>query len=55
MKRYSLGIATGGEHRLRKAIEAEVRREHEEELAATTDHWQKAALEAKIEEEIKSA
>ena len=53
MKKDSLGIATGGEGRLRKAIEAQVRREHEDELSATTEHWQKVAIEEKIEREIK--
>jgi len=49
----SLGIAKGGERRLRKIIEAQVRREHENELAATTEHWQKMAVEEKIEREIR--
>jgi hypothetical protein len=53
MRMNSLGIAAGGERRLREAIEAQVRREHEEELAAATGHWEKAAVEAKIRREIK--
>ena len=53
MKKEFLGIATGGEHRLRKAVEAQVRREHEDELSAATKYWQKVAIEEKIEHEIK--
>src|SRR5216117_2750548 len=52
MKRNALGITTGGEQRLRKTIEAQVRREHQDELSAATDHWQKAAIKEKIEQEI---
>ena len=52
MKRDSLGIAVGGERRLRKAIEAQVRREHEDELSATTEHWQKVAIEERIDREV---
>jgi hypothetical protein len=52
MKKHSLGIATGGEHRLRKAIEAQVRREYEDMLSAATGHWQKAEIEVKIRREI---
>ena len=52
MKKDSLRIATGGERRLRKAIEAEVRLKYEKELSATTEHWQKAATEEKVESEI---
>ena len=48
-----LGIAEGGEDRLRQAIEAQVRREHLDELAATNDHWKKADIEEKIKREIK--
>ena len=53
MKRNALGIATGGKQRLRKAIEAQVRREHQDELSDAPDHWQKAAIEEKIEQEVK--
>ncbi len=49
MKRNALGIATGGTQRLRKAIEVQVRREHQDELSAAIDHWQKAAIEEKVE------
>jgi hypothetical protein len=48
----TLGISTGGEKRLRDAIEDQVRREHEAELAAAVEHWQKAAIEDKIAEEV---
>ena len=53
MKKDQMGIAVGGERRLRKAIEAQVRREHEAELSTAADHWQKVAIEEKIEREIK--
>ena len=48
-----LGIAEGGEDRLRQAIEDQVRREHQDELSATNDHWKKADLEEKTRREIK--
>ena len=38
---------------MRKAIKVQVRREHQDELSAATDHWQKAAIEEKIEQEIR--
>ncbi len=53
MQENSSGIAAGGEGRLREAIETQVRREHQDELSATTEHWQKVAIEEKIEQEIK--
>ena len=36
-----------GERRLQKVIEAEVLREHQDELAAATDELQKAAIQKK--------
>jgi hypothetical protein len=48
----ALRISTGGEKRLRNAIEGQVRREHEAEIAAAIDHWQKRAIEDKIAQEI---
>jgi hypothetical protein len=53
MKKRLLGIAADSERQLRKAIEAEVRKKHQQELKATNDHWQRAAIEDKIEQEIK--
>jgi hypothetical protein len=53
MPEYSFGITRGAERRLREATEAQVRREHQDELSAMSDHWQKAAIEDKIEREIK--
>src|SRR5947207_1501236 len=50
MKRNALGIATGGEERLRRATEAQVRREHQDELSDAPDHGQKAAIEEQIEQ-----
>jgi len=34
-------------------IEAEVRKKHEEQLAATTDHWVRISIEEQIQEEVK--
>ena len=53
MKRNPVGITSGGELRLRVAIEAQVRREHRDELAAATDKSQKASIEQKIQRKIK--
>ena len=54
MQSYTpLGIALGGEGRLRAAIKAEVRQEHQAELAAATGYWQRVAIEEKIQREIK--
>jgi len=53
MKKDSFGIAIGGEQRLRKAIEAQVRLEHQLELDAVTDESQKSAIEKKIQQEVK--
>ncbi|GEM_PF-5309285 len=47
-----LGIAMGGEHRLRRAIEARVRQKHQKELAACASSSEKAALREKIHREI---
>jgi hypothetical protein len=53
MKRNPIAIAVGGEQRLRQAIEAEVRREHQAELDAAVGWWQKCAIKAKIRGKIK--
>lgn len=47
-----LGIAEGGEDRLRQAIEAEVRAKHKRELSADMDVSQRNVVERKIREEI---
>jgi len=52
MKTNPFGIAIGGEQRSRQAIDAQVRREHEAELAATNDYWQKVAIEEKIQRKV---
>ena len=52
MRRNGCGIAIGGEQRLRVAIEAEVRKKYEEQLAATTDHWVKISIEEQIQKEV---
>ena len=54
MKRNPVGITSGGEQRLHEAIEAQVRREHQDELAAATDKSQKASIEQKIQRKIKA-
>ena len=52
MSNVRTGIAVGGERRLRKAIEAQVRAKHQAELAACGDSAQKASVEKKIRREI---
>jgi len=46
-------IVSDGQWRFREAIRDQVRREHEQELAAATDYWQKVAVEDKINREVK--
>jgi hypothetical protein len=46
-------FGAGGEQRLNDAIREQVRREFAQELAATTEYWAHAALEKKIEDEVK--
>jgi hypothetical protein len=46
------GIAAGGAWRLWKAIDAEVRREFQKELAAA-DFWQRRIILGKIRQEVK--
>jgi hypothetical protein len=46
-------FSAGGEQRLNDAIREQVRREFAEELATTTEYWAHAALEKKIEDEVK--
>ena len=52
--KHNLKIAEGGEQRLLTAIEAEVRRKFEKELAAEADHWRKLEIEERISKEIKA-
>lgn len=47
-----VGIAMGGERRLRKAIEDEVRRKYQKELSAAEGYLAEAALEIEIQKEI---
>ncbi len=51
--RTSTGIATGGERRLRKAVEARIRAKHQADLAACSTEAQNVALEEQIQREIK--
>ena len=53
MKNDRLGIAIGGEFRLRQAIEVQVRAKHQDALSAFTSEWLKAAIEEEIQREIK--
>jgi len=46
------GISAGGHLRLWKAIDAEVRREFEKELAAA-NFWQRRIIQRKIRQEVK--
>ena len=46
------GISEGGHERLRDAIDKQVRLDFQQELAATTEHWARAAVEKKITDEI---
>ena len=48
------GIADGGFLRLRKAIEAEVRKEYQSELDEAPDKQAKAAIEENMKSEIKA-
>ncbi len=52
MNPIKLGIAAGGEERLREATEAEVKREHQAELAAAKNSEQRAAIGNKIKQKI---
>jgi hypothetical protein len=45
------GISAGGARRLRKAIDAEVRREFEKELVAANS-WQRRVIQRKISQEV---
>jgi hypothetical protein len=49
----SSGFSTGGEQRLRDALREQVRGEFAAELGAATEHWAHAAVEHKIEDEVK--
>ncbi len=49
----SSGFSAGGERRLNDALYEQVRREFAAELAAATEHWAYAAVEKKIEAEVK--
>jgi hypothetical protein len=46
------GISEGGRERLRDAIDKQVRLDFQQELAATTEYWARAAVEKKIADEI---
>lgn len=50
----SSGIADGGFLRLRKTIEAEVRKKYQSELNEAPDKLAKAAIEEKMKSEIKA-
>jgi hypothetical protein len=46
------GISEGGQERLRDAIEKQVRLEFQQELAAATEYWARAAVKKKITAEV---
>jgi len=46
------GIVADGERRLRKAIEADVRREYAPELANTSGFWKRTLIDQKIRLEV---
>ena len=52
MKRTSVRIATGGERRLRGAVEAKVRDAYREKLSGATYGSERAAIEKEIQREI---
>ena len=47
------GISVGGARRLRKAIEAEVRRDYEKDLGAASNFWQRMMIREEIKKEVK--
>ena len=49
----SSGIAVGGRQRLQTAIEEQVQREFQQELAAAQGLWARAAVKKKMAEEVK--
>ena len=52
MSKDSLRIAVGGERRLRKAVEAQIRQAHQNELSRASDGAQRASIEEQIQREI---
>ena len=52
MKSSRTGIAIGGERRLRRAVEAQMRAKYQAELAACANEAQKSTVEEKIQREI---
>jgi len=53
MNRPLFRIAVGGEERLRKATETRIRAKYERELGIAADNQRRAAIEEKIERELK--
>ena len=53
MRRHLLGIAEGGEERLREATEARIRAKYQREFTATTTSQQKAAIDEKVRQELR--
>jgi len=50
---HSFGFSADGERRLREALHEQVRGEFAVELAAATEHWARAAVETRIEDEVR--
>jgi len=53
MKTGSLNFVCDGRNRMRKAVNAQVRREYDKELSVAAEYWQKVAIEKKIYREVK--
>jgi hypothetical protein len=49
----SFGIAEGGRERLQTAIEGQVQREFQKELAAAEGDWARAAIKRKMKDEVR--
>lgn len=53
MNKDSLRISVGAEQRLFEAVEAQVRRAHQDKLSKATDPSQKASVEETIQQKIR--
>jgi hypothetical protein len=49
-----LGIVSDGRQRLRKAIEAQVRHDYQQELSSASNYWQRAEIEKKVGKEVEN-
>lgn len=53
MKQNAFGIAAGGRDRLRKAIEARIKKDYQEELAEAADPLKKGSVREKMRRAIR--